>query len=202
MRCKFCGWNNPSGKMVCEKCNTSLVVLDVNDDSNQKTVREMPVVNIENSDRKERLESPKGIESDATCSKCGYYLIPSAEICPHCGHPVTKTDSIIDERKTIMPFLRSGCTLEMLTGMNELFPEERKALSFSGEEITLNRGNTEPENTTITTKKQAVLTYENRKWYIQDTSELQTTFIRPGEKTEIKDGDVILLGDRRFRFKS
>ena len=202
MRCKYCGWNNPTGKMVCEKCNTSLVALDNIEESNQKTVREISGLNVGNANRNERFESSKGVDGESSCIKCGYYLLAGAEICPQCGLPVAKPESVADERKTIMPFLRSGCTLEMLAGVDEKFSDDRRLLSFSGEEINLNRGNTDPENLTITTKKQAVLTHENRKWYIQDASELQTTFIRPGVKTEIKDGDILLLGDRRFRFKS
>jgi len=202
MRCKFCGWNNPSEKKVCEKCNTSLVYLDIVEENSQKTVREIPGLDLEHSNRKESLESSKGKEGESTCSKCGYYLIPGAEMCPQCGMPVSKPDSVADERKTVMPFLRSSFSLEILEGVNEKMADEKKVLSFTGDEVNLHRGNTDSENTTITSKKQAVLTYENRKWYIQDTSELQTTFIRPREKTEIKDGDIILLGDRRFRFKN
>jgi len=71
-------------------------------------------------------------------------------------------------------------------------------LVFSGEEIILNRDNTDEGNMTITSKEQAVLTYENKKWYLQDRSEQKTTFVT--EKIELKPGDIIVLGNRRFEF--
>ena len=64
----------------------------------------------------------------------------------------------------------------------------------------LNRSNTDEENMTITSKEQAVLIYENKKWYIQDKSEQKTTFVYTSDKIELKPGDVIVLGNRRFEF--
>jgi hypothetical protein len=45
-----------------------------------------------------------------------------------------------------------------------------------------------------------VLTCENKRWFIQDRSELKTTCLYVSEKTELKPGDIIVLGDRRFLF--
>ena len=73
-------------------------------------------------------------------------------------------------------------------------------LEFSGESVVLNRSNTDEENMTITSKEQAVLIYENKKWYIQDKSEQKTTFVYTSDKIELKPGDVIVLGNRRFEF--
>ena len=73
-------------------------------------------------------------------------------------------------------------------------------LVFSGEEIILNRDKTDEGNMTITSKEQAVLTYENKKWYLQDRSEQKTTFVYTTEKIELKPGDIIVLGNRRFEF--
>ena len=53
---------------------------------------------------------------------------------------------------------------------------------------------------TITSKEQAALTYENKKWYLQDRSEQKTTFVYTTEKIELKPGDIIVLGNRRFEF--
>ncbi|GHV48545.1 hypothetical protein FACS1894181_04590 [Bacteroidia bacterium] len=74
-------------------------------------------------------------------------------------------------------------------------------MSFTGESVVLNRANTEPDNLTITSKEQALLIFENEKWYIQDRSEHQTTFIRASERIELKRGDIIMLGNRRFEFE-
>ena len=39
-------------------------------------------------------------------------------------------------------------------------------------------------------------------WYIENHSELGTTYIQANRKFEIQPGDVIVLGDRRFTFET
>ena len=73
-------------------------------------------------------------------------------------------------------------------------------ITLSGDEVALNRENLEPSNKTITSKTQAVITCENGKWYIKDASALKTTFVHANENTELKEGDIILIGDRKFEF--
>ena len=201
MRCKNCGWNNPSGKMVCEKCNSSLDVSEIVE--GRKTLREISGVKSDNMVENDIVQSR---DNDSVCKNCGYPIMPGSLHCPQCGANAedssSKSSSVADARKTILPGRHSVCTLKFISEPNENISEDNALLSFSGSEIILNRGNTEPNNNTITSKEQARLVYENHKWYIQDKSELQTTYVRPGEKIEIKDGDVILLGDRRFRFNS
>ena len=204
MRCKNCGWNNPSERMVCEKCNSSLGVSEISEDGKRKTIRESSSVKLKNLGVGEDVESAD--RENSICENCGYPIMSGGQYCPQCGTDVVKAPSMPssdnNERKTILPSRRSCCTLIMVAEPGEKLSDDNALLSFSGNEIILNRGNTEPKNNTITSREQAIITCENRKWYIQDKSELQTTFIRPGEKTEIKDGDIILLGDRRFRFNS
>ncbi len=72
--------------------------------------------------------------------------------------------------------------------------------NYQGEEVILNRQNTDPENSTITSRQQALLSFDNGKWYIEDKSAYKTTYIRVTKKTEIKEGDIIGLGDREFEF--
>ena len=200
MRCKNCGWNNPSGKMVCEKCNSSLDVSEIVE--GRKTLREVSGMQ---SDNMVENDIVKSRDNDSGCKNCGYPIMAGSINCPQCGagnDDSSSKSSLGDTRMTILPNRRSICSLRFISEPNENISEDSALLSFSGSEIILNRGNTEPDNNTITSKEQARLVYENHKWYIQDKSELQTTFVRPGEKMEIKDGDIILLGDRRFRFNS
>jgi hypothetical protein len=140
----------------------------------------------------------------------GYYF------CPECGAAVLDKEdapefeipedevpeAVASEnnagRKTVRPGKRHYCSLTLIPDEKE--PVNVDPLSFSGEEIILNRTNTEPENVTITSKEQAVLTCENKRWFIQDRSELKTTYLYVSGKTELKPGDIIVLGDRRFLF--
>ena len=152
-------------------------------------------------------DGQSGVSREQSCSKCGSKSAPDASFCSRCGNPLKATankgahNSVASanfRRATVLPGRRSHCSLTMI-------PEEKErinpvVLSFSGEEIVLNRENTEPENMTITSKEQAVLVYENKRWYIQDKSELKTTFVQASDKVELNPGDIIVLGDRRFEF--
>ena len=71
---------------------------------------------------------------------------------------------------------------------------------YEGKEVILNRDNTEQNNSSITSKQQAVITNVDGHWYIEDKSEQKTTFVQAAQKIELHDGDIILLGDRLFEF--
>lgn len=77
----------------------------------------------------------------------------------------------------------------------------RKFDCNEGDKISLNRENLDPSNNTITSQTQAELSFEDGKWYLEDKSEHRTTFILAAGKTELKDGDIILMGDRRIIFR-
>lgn len=64
----------------------------------------------------------------------------------------------------------------------------------------LNRNNLDTDNNTISQRLQAVITHKDGKWYIKDQSSYKTTFILAAEEVQLKDGDIILMGNRRFVF--
>ena len=72
---------------------------------------------------------------------------------------------------------------------------------YSGSMIVLNRDNTDPGNNTITSKEQALLTFEDGAWYLEDRSSQQTTYLHVSRKMKLEDGDIVILGNRRFLFK-
>ena len=75
-------------------------------------------------------------------------------------------------------------------------------ISFIGESVELNRDNTDPTNNTITSKVQAEISCENGVWSIEDKSAQGTTFIQAKRKIALEDGDVVMLGNRKFIFKA
>jgi len=178
--CNYCGYPVMPGMNNCPNCGKGA---NRSQQENRRTTR----------------------ESELICSHCKTSLNPGFAFCPSCGKPqqenqASQSGSKKNQigRQTIRPGKRSHCTLTLI-------PEEKEhiaqtTLSFSGDEIILNRENTDPENITITSKEQAILVYENKRWYIQDRSELKTTYIQAAEKVEINPGDIILLGDRQFEF--
>jgi len=86
---------------------------------------------------------------------------------------------------------------------DEMADGNETGLSFTYQQqpIELNRDNLEPDNNSITGKVQAELSYENETWLLKDRSDLQTTFLAVAENTPLKDGDIILFGDRKFIFR-
>jgi hypothetical protein len=110
---------------------------------------------------------------------------------PNTNHPGRVKTKTPWSNKNTMRF-----SLKQLTIENQI----KQTLDYDGDEVILNRANTMPANSTITSKQQAIIFNKDGKWFIVDQSSLQTTFIRPGSPVEIKKGDIILLGDSRFEF--
>ena len=104
---------------------------------------------------------------------------------------------------TINPYMMNyqaepAFVLSPIQRMNERKPIE--PVELEGVEVILTRDNTEPGNPTISSKEQAVITHAEGRWYIEDASDQKTTFVQAAHKTELHDGDIILLGNRLFKF--
>jgi len=140
---------------------------------------------------------------EKTCALCKEPVPENARFCQNCGASfLAKENQVQDD--TMNPWVQAEqiqspkCSLSFISGNDE--PANDVPLRFSGNVIHLHRGNTEPDNQTITSKTQAELSFENDKWYIQDKSALKTTYIYAGEKKELVSGDIIVLGNRVFKF--
>lgn len=72
---------------------------------------------------------------------------------------------------------------------------------YEGESVALKRSNLDKENYTISSQEHATIDNIDNKWYISNKSSLKTTYIQVNSLTEIKDGDVVLIGDRMFIFR-
>ena len=79
-------------------------------------------------------------------------------------------------------------------------PVEPVEIELEEGEAVLTRDNTEPGNPSITSKEQALVTFSDGHWYIENRSEQSTTFVLANKKIELHDGDIILLGNRMFEF--
>ena len=104
----------------------------------------------------------------------------------------------VNETKPLTP---PHCSLKPLAREDEDSARMMKQ-EYASSEVVLNRQNTEPDNRTITSKQQALLTFENGRWYIEDRSAFKSTFIRVTGKTELHDGDIVVMGDREFEFST
>ncbi len=217
MRCNNCGWDNSASALKCEKCNVHLrgsmvQNAEIEQKRNDNPVRgtlpgadsELPYIDQPNQNYGGKQENnSKQSEAIGTipCPICGYPKFTD-DGCPNLkNHPAQKAGNK-EVRKTVNSYdIRTSnqITLRPIPRQNERPFNE---IVFSGEEIKLNRDNLESQNQTITSKIQATITYQNGKWYLVDNSDLKSTYIQVTKPVELKTGDIILMGDRKFEFNA
>lgn len=223
MRCRNCGWNNRSEQVTCEKCGAPLEY-GSNAYSESVGARYDGSVNINATIPERRAFGNEEDYEEAVCPKCGYPLGMNATKCPNCNYDVsmfknnygqqnfsneraTRVSNPIKEEqmlsKTINPYMVESNPEHTFVLMPQQRVNEKKELQnleYEGNRVVLTRSNTEPDNGSITSSQQAELTYENGCWHIEDKSEQHTTFVQASSKIALKDGDIILLGNRLFKF--
>ena len=221
MRCTNCGWDNPNTHTQCEKCGSPLTgAQPVNNygaapvaDAFAKTVNEGQVFNDVANPATPKVPKTE-LEEEAKCAHCGCLLRPGTSFCPQCGTPVGKVEPKATPAAqqvkadnldgTINPWIqvapKNKCTLTPLPQSSD--EEAPASIPFKGDKHELNREVLDAENPTITSHEQAELTCVDGQWYICDKSQQHTTFVRASEPVALKDGDVILLGNRQFVFQS
>ena len=75
-------------------------------------------------------------------------------------------------------------------------------IELSGEDIVLNRGLLDPDNTTLSSRSHARLACRNGQWSIVNLSSNGATFAQIGGEHPLEDQDRVLLGSAVFRFES
>lgn len=222
MRCQFCGWDNPQGKDVCEKCNKPLVEFA------SRHIQEREMKESVNHDRPTERKSNSGFNPKATVRE-NFSRVDNgdgeSEVCPECGYPLENGkcsscgydknagkagDNMAfgpggisgDVRKTVRPIRKGekGGFFTLTPISEESGEPEGDALSYEGDSVVLNRDNTDPKNSTITSVKQAVVYHKDGKWTIEDHSEYRTTFVQAARGIELQEGDLVLLGNQLYRF--
>ena len=97
MRCNNCGWNNPEGAKVCEKCSEPILYVSV-------PVKREPIES--SQDMLSDVDSPAKVEI-VNCPKCGYPVKSEDMYCPNCGavvnrHPSGSDNDIVNRQTCIM----------------------------------------------------------------------------------------------------
>ncbi len=219
MRCKNCGWPNRPEETNCSKYGVPLEASPLPPTpptyhSSNQTVREGDIFG--------------GVAQPNICTKCGYPLRPGLQRCPNCNCDIVFEDGNHNNtpqtynssqarqirRPTVVGAPNIHGTINVWTeGAIGITPSfilspvkrngERKQpddIEMEGEEVILNRYNTDPGNLSITSRAQAIITRKDEKWYIEDRSEQKTTFVQASTPQELHNGDIILLGNRLFVF--
>lgn len=226
MRCLNCGWDNIPNARTCLKCGLPLAGSDNGNMGNRtqygtnrpdhEVTPKPTVLNVNNNTESCRKtvvfhhgnDMNTGRREEITeCPKCHYPIAGGFTVCPSCGTCIENSAGN-NHRQTIRKPIRGTadtlndgkpvCSLTIIPEENENMTV--RPMTYEGDNITLNRANTEPDNRTITSKEQAEITCENGRWFLKDCSEMNTTYIQASRKIEIFPDDVIVLGDRRFRF--
>jgi hypothetical protein len=192
---------NPSDQSVSSAKKTERFVAPDQDMSSAKKTERFvaPDQDMSSAKKTERFVAPDQDMSSA--KKTERFVAPAY----HDGGVNKKT---VDFRqmqapvaKVTEPVVMPHCSLKPVARENENSAQLQKR-EFEASKVILNRQNTDPENYSITSQQQAVLTFENGKWYIEDRSAYKTTYIRVTKKTELQDGDIVAMGDREFEFST
>lgn len=178
--CANCGYEVPGTEAASEKDS------DISNTQREKIIRDL----------KNRHNK---------CTKCNAEVPAEFKFCPYCAepiHPATinpfaeKVNGIAAEEE---PVVNHRFTLTPLDGDGNDLPDIR-SLEFTDNSIILNRENTSPGNLTITSKEQAEISFTGDKWELKNCSDFNSTFVAANRPIELQPGDVILMGDQRFRF--
>ncbi len=219
MRCKNCGWSNDSNVRTCVKCGNYLGEETHDHSASSKSTPDTEGTKktvMENSVFGKGHESSDSLNDEKSCPQCGYPLRPNTDKCPNCNYLVNENGQLTQNanlgglqsggvhRGTINPYLKvqqagPSFVLQPVQRYNER--NILQPIELQGDEVILNRDNTDPDNPSITSAEQAVLSFANGHWYLEDRSEMKTTFVQAAHKIEVRSGDIILLGDRLFEFK-
>jgi hypothetical protein len=147
--------------------------------------------------------------------ECGYSNVFDVKFCVSCSRALSPSDRKAEapppfEEKqhfsggqgmqTINPWIDKKRTTFKLSIVPRAGENIASQHAFSGNSVNLNRANLEADNPTITSNVQAVVEFKNGEWYLSNHSAMKTTFIRVDEPLKLKDGDILLLGDRLFKF--
>lgn len=188
MRCTNCGWDNADSNTKCEKCGYPLGNGNVGNNEKstiRETIRETIPEGIKEEERVYRkIDAPKETIEEPQNKK------PT----PNYGETINPWAS----PQGVFPSV-SYCKLSPMP----IMPDEKhmpSEVELKGEKTVLKRGNIDPDNMTISQDNQAILTCKNGKWYIKDLSLYKTTYVHAGTDTPLKNGDIILMGNRRFVF--
>jgi hypothetical protein len=160
------------------------------------------------------------------CPKCGERLLrsatasPNAEVQPlilaEINQPEPLTTGKVGVEKpaiikgTIDPYTQGSKMSSELTLIPIARQDERSSTppvatfdsdTLASIPVLLHRSLLDPENRTISGTAQAQLDFVEGQWFIVDKSSLQTTFVLVNQPYGLSDGDILLMGDRKFEVR-
>lgn len=215
--CKNCKSTNPADALRCHQCNAPLdgsMVIKTKEKEKKVSKVEMQTI---------AITQDKQPTTTQSCPSCGYPNQAHAIHCVQCGtdlqtshkqaEPIVQivqsdhSDHKPVEDKshlmTINPWMDQPVTNAFeLIPLNADLSAQSDVKKFEGNAVTLHRQDLDPTNNTITSSGQAKISHYNGQWQIEDLSSMQTTFIKVQGPTLLKEGDILLMGNKLFKFKT
>lgn len=156
-----------------------------------------------------------GETDNSKCSKCSYPLRPNEVVCPNCGTEQKKgaenkardnsDDSTLVMNKLNLAKTASIDTIDFAQTKTPKFKlsifKGKKSTVFEGLSVVLNRTNTDLNNSNISKEAHAVVEFKDNKWILKDVSSNGATFVQVTQPTEVKDKDLIIIGNVIYRFE-
>jgi hypothetical protein len=176
MKCIHCGWDNHEQDTTCIKCGAAV-------QASPTIVSREPVV----------TGSAPTIVSRAPDGRNATPTIVSAP--PR----ASQAETIDPHRQGGTPSAQFYLT-EWAQNPQRTDDPAHHRFAANDNPVVLNRDNLDPSNTTLTRKVQAEVTLVDGKWFVQDQSEKETTFIQVRRPHELMEGDILLMGNRKFIF--
>jgi hypothetical protein len=195
IRCQKCGYTNQDHAQKCIKCLTPL-------SPGEEVI--LPPVPVQDEEVRQPVKASKAgktirdIQDEAKPwdDWTGDIGVKNPEPATT-PKPVMNNDTGKTMRR-VVPSAKS-CRLVALSMDDE---SELHTISLKGDQVLLNRDTLDAGNTSISRKGHANILFRDGAWYIENLTELKTTFIQINGPVKLSDGDVLLLGDSLFRFKA
>lgn len=139
------------------------------------------------------------------CKTCGYLVIDGMHTCPNClaFMPVGKAAPVPVVEEYEEEYVYDDEEIPYATLRPIAFPGERQMreeIYEEGAEVMLARQNTVPHDLTIDDELQACLFFSEGKWFIEDRSHDNSTYVHAGAGIKLEPGDIIRMGEREFEF--
>lgn len=217
IRCNFCGTLNPAGAKKCISCNATLhgsVAQERIDSIHHKGAER----NYRESSSEMRMPTVPESSSDSSdtsggihCPECGYPLRPGVNVCPQChAKKNERKDAPQNDVRHKQPEPLRRLPSEPVWNMNESgfkiglcdkTGAMGNAKTYTTDDIILGREELAPTDNHIS-GKHIHITNEGGQWYVEDVSSTHQTYLVVKGKTPIENGDVIVLGNKYFRFET
>lgn len=200
IRCSFCQTINPPGSKKCRGCSASLegsVIRDYGIGKNFRSGNTMGEV----SEIRQPTQKEENSEIGNICPICGYPLRCGSDECPQCHGKSQKKEKSKKNDGMKSEAIWNIDESKFRIGLCDKNGEISDAKTYENDDIVLGREELLPGNNNIC-RQHIHITNENGRWYVEDVSSTHQTFLIVKEKTPIEDGDVLVLGNKFFRFKT